>query len=380
MDKVILAPDSFKGTMSSSLVCSLMKKVILRHFPHAEVIEIPIADGGEGTVEAFLATFSHSEKIFVPVKDPYGQEMQAFMGLSDRIAVIEMAACAGLPLTKKNRNPCVTTTYGVGQLIKKALDLECRTVLVGLGGSGTNDGGCGIAAALGVRFLDKDGISFVPVGGTLKDICDIDISRIDTRIASTEIFAVCDIDNPLCGKNGAAYIFGPQKGADAEMVEFLDQGLLHLDKVVARKFGRSFADIPGTAAAGGCGYGLKVFFDAKIKMGIETLLDAVGFDRLLKGADYVFTGEGKIDGQSLRGKVVSGISKRASKAGVPVIAVVGDIGDDAVHAYRHGISAIFSTNRAAIDFSIARTRCQEDIERCMDNIVRFIKTIEQRNC
>lgn len=378
MEKIIIIPDSFKGTMSSALLCEKMKACVLAHFPHAQVISIPIADGGEGTVDAFLATFPHSEKVWTEVTGPFFSPMQSFYGISSSTAVIEMAACAGLPLTKSNRNPCITTTYGVGQLIKDALDKGCNHILVGLGGSGTNDAGCGLAAALGIRFLNAKGEHFVPTGGSLQDVCHIDVSHLDRRIKETWITAICDIDNPLFGPNGAAYIFAPQKGADARMVEQLDQGLRHIDQVVRQDLGISMAEFPGTGAAGGCGFGLKTFLHAEMKMGIETLLDEVHFENLLVDADYVITGEGKIDGQSLRGKVVSGVARRARQAGVPVIAIVGDIGDEAYRAYEHGISAIFSTNRQAIDFNKARYRCVEDLVRCTDNLMRFIKTVESR--
>lgn len=377
MKKVIIVPDSFKGTMSSVFLCEKMKACVLSHFPHAQVISIPIADGGEGTVDAFLATFPRSEKIHLEVAGPFFQPMQAFYGLGEEVAVIEMAACAGLPLTRSNRNPCLTTTYGVGQLISHAMDSGRQRILVGLGGSGTNDAGCGLAAALGVRFYNGDGESFVPTGGTLRDIRKIDLSHLDERIRRADITAICDIDNPLYGPHGAAYVFAPQKGADPAMVEFLDQGLRHLDRIVQHDLNLNLADFPGTGAAGGCGFGLKAFLGAEMKMGIETLLNEVRFDELLKDCDYVFTGEGKIDGQSLRGKVVSGVARRAQKAGVPVIAIVGDIGDDAYQSYEHGISAIFSTNRQAIDFSLARQRCADDLIRCTDNLMRFIKTIEK---
>lgn len=378
MEKIIIIPDSFKGTMSSVLLCEKIKTCVLEHFPKAQIITIPIADGGEGTVDAFLATFPYSEKVYLEVTGPFFSPVKAFYGLGQDIAVIEMASCAGLPLTRSNRNPCLTTTYGVGQLITHALNTGRRRILVGLGGSGTNDAGCGIAAALGVRFLNAKGENFVPTGGTLHDIQKIDLSGLDPRIRDSDITAICDIDNPLYGPHGAAYVFSPQKGADPTMVEFLDQGLRHLDQVVIKDLGISLSGFPGTGAAGGCGFGLKAFLGAEMKMGIETLLNEVKFDYLLKGCDYVITGEGKIDGQSLRGKVVSGVARRAQKAGVPVIAIVGDIGDDAYRSYEQGIAAIFTTNRQAVDFSVARHRCVEDLVRCTDNLMRFIKIVEDK--
>ena len=237
MKKIVLIPDSFKGTMSSTCVCNLMKEAALRYFPSLEVVSIPIADGGEGTVDAFLFVCRRGEKRRERVSGPYGSLVDSFWAMIGDTAVIEMAACAGLPLTKENRNPCITTTYGVGQLIGKALDQGCRQIVVGLGGSGTNDGGCGMAAALGVRFFNKDDEEFVPTGGSLKDIARIDLSGRDSRLDDTDVVAICDTGNPLFGLNGAAYVFAPQKGADAAMVEMLDAGLRHLDKVVEKDLG-----------------------------------------------------------------------------------------------------------------------------------------------
>ncbi len=379
MKKIVLIPDSFKGTMSSTCVCNLMKEAALRYFPSLEVVSIPIADGGEGTVDAFLFVCRRGEKRRERVSGPYGSLVDSFWAMIGDTAVIEMAACAGLPLTKENRNPCITTTYGVGQLIGKALDQGCRQIVVGLGGSGTNDGGCGMAAALGVRFFNKDDEEFVPTGGSLKDIARIDLSGRDSRLDDTDVVAICDTGNPLFGLDGAAYVFAPQKGADAAMVEMLDAGLRHLDKVVEKDLGVRAAEEAGVGAAGGCGFGMRVFLKASIRMGIDMLLDAVGFEKLLDGADYVFTGEGKMDGQSLGGKVISGVARRAKACGVPVIAVVGDIGDGIGGAYGQGVAAVFSTNRQAADFGKIRHRCMEDMDLALDNIFRLIKLAEEKS-
>lgn len=378
MKKIVLIPDSFKGTMSSAQICGLMREAALRYFPDAEVVEIPIADGGEGTVDAFLSTCHRGEKISTRVQGPYGALLGSFWGQIGDSAVIEMAACAGLPLTRENRDPSVTTTYGVGQLIEEAWNHACRQVVVGLGGSGTNDGGCGLAAALGVRFFDAGGREFVPVGGTLKNIAHIDLSQRKPFIDKMDLVAMCDTGNPLFGFNGAAYVFAPQKGADARMVEELDAGLRHLDKIVQKDLGVDASQIPGVGAAGGCGFGMVAFLGASIRMGIDMLLEAVGFDRLLQGADYVFTGEGKIDGQSLGGKVISGVAHHALQAGVPVIVVAGDVGEDIGEVYEKGVSAVFSTNRVAQDFSKVRYRCMDDLSQTMDNIFRLIRLAETR--
>lgn len=374
MKKIVLIPDSFKGTMSSAKICGIMEKAIHAYYPDAEVLPVPVADGGEGSVDAFL-TAVDGEKRTTAVKGPYFEDMEAFYGVIDggKTAIIEMAACAGLPLVGDNRNPLRTTTYGVGQLIEHALKSGCDKIILGLGGSATNEAGCGAAAALGVRFLNGGGEEFVPVGGTLSDIARVDMSSLSPSLQKAEIITMCDIDNPLYGENGAAYIFGPQKGASAEMVRELDAGLHHLAEVINGGLGIDAADMPGAGAAGGMGYGTNVFFSSKLQMGIETVLDAVRFDDILEGADIVFSGEGKIDTQSLRGKVVIGVASRTKAAGVPLIAVVGDIGDDIGEAYDMGVSAIFSINRVAVPFETAKTRAESDLYLTMDNIMRLFK-------
>ncbi|MDR0538940.1 MAG: glycerate kinase [Spirochaetaceae bacterium] len=374
MKKILLIPDSFKGTMSSAEICAIMERAILKFEPDARVISIPVADGGEGSVDAFLTALG-GEKIKTTVQGPFEQPVEGFFGIINetgaKTGVVEMAAAAGLPLALPRLNPLQATTYGAGELIKAALDAGCTKLIIGLGGSATNDGGCGAAAALGVRFFDKNGAAFVPVGGTLKDIARIDVSGRDARLETAELITMCDIDNPLYGENGAAFVFAPQKGADTQAVQFLDDGLKALAGTVRACLGLDKAAMPGAGAAGGMGYGMNVFLGSTLKMGIETVLDTVKFDELLAGADCVFSGEGKIDTQSLRGKVVIGIARRTKKAGVPLIAVVGDIGDGIEAAYDSGVSAIFSINRVAVDFSKAKARAKTDMALTMENIMRF---------
>ncbi len=354
MKKILLIPDSYKGTMSSMEICKIMKEAISMHFPQAEVVAVPVADGGEGSVDAFLAA-AGGKKVHLKVKGPYFESLGSFYGiLPDNTAVIEMAAAAGLPLVGENRHAELTTTYGAGQLIKHAAEAGCKRIIVGLGGSATNDGGTGAAAALGVRFLDSDGNSFIPVGGTLDRIARIDLSSITPALGSAELTIMCDIDNPFCGPRGAAAIFAPQKGADADLVELLDRNLGHLAEVIKRDLGKEIRDMPGSGAAGGMGGGMAAFFGGRLRPGIETVLEAVGFDSLLTGADLVISGEGRIDSQSLRGKVVIGCARRAKAAGIPLIAVVGDIGDYVEEAYAEGVSAIFSINNVAVPFEKAR--------------------------
>ncbi|RPF43202.1 glycerate kinase [Hydrogenoanaerobacterium saccharovorans] len=376
MKKILLIPDSFKGTMSSTEICSIMEERIRAYYPDAEVISIPVADGGEGSVDSFLAAVG-GKRVAVTVKGPYMQDIEAFYGVIDNgsTAVIEMAACAGLPLVGENRQAHKTTTYGVGQLMAHAAISGCKRMIVGLGGSATNDLGAGAAAALGVCFADKDGNEFVPVGENLSQIAHIDTSRLLPELKNIEIITMCDIDNPLYGKNGAAYVFAPQKGADPAMVEYLDAQLKAGAEVIRSQLGTDIAQLAGAGAAGGMGGGMVAFFGSRLQMGIETVLDTVGFDSLLQGADLVFTGEGKIDDQSLRGKVVIGVARRTKKVGVPLIAVVGDIGDHIEAAYSEGVSAVFSINRVAVDFSEAKKRSKSDMALTIDNLMRFIKSM-----
>ena len=372
MKKILLIPDSFKGTMSSGEICSIMENAIRNYYPEAHIISIPVADGGEGSVDSFLAAVG-GRKITTTVKGPYFNDIQSFYGiLPDNTAVIEMAAAAGLPLVGDDLNPGKTTTYGVGQLIEQAAKAGCKKMIIGLGGSATNDGGAGSAAALGVRFINAAGEAFIPTGETLCEISSIDVSGLNPLLDGVEIITMCDIDNPLCGPQGAAAVFGPQKGADEAMVKLLDANLAHMAGVIKRDLGKDIIDLAGAGAAGGMGAGMTAFLDSRLQMGIETVLETVQFDSLLKGADMVFTGEGKIDSQSLRGKVVIGVARRTKKAGIPLIAIVGDIGDNTEGAYQEGVSAIFSINRVAVPFKEAKLRAKSDLALTMDNLFRFI--------
>ena len=378
MKKILLIPDSFKGTMSSGEICSIMKNSIQNYYPEAQIIGIPVADGGEGSVDSFLAAVG-GQKITVTVKGPYFEDIQSFYGiLADGTAVIEMAAAAGLPLVGDNLHPDKTTTYGVGQLIKHAAEAGSKKIIIGLGGSATNDGGTGAVSALGIRFLNASGQAFIPTGGTLNEISSIDMSGLDPLLADLEIITMCDIDNPLCGPSGAAAVFGPQKGADEAMVKLLDANLAHMAEMIKRDLGKDITDLPGAGAAGGMGAGMSAFLDSRLQMGIETVLDTVKFDSLLHGADMVFSGEGKIDFQSLRGKVVIGVARRTKKAGIPLIAIVGDIGDSIEGAYNEGVSAIFSINRVAVPFKEAKPRSKSDLALTMDNLMRFISIFPAR--
>ena len=373
MEKILLVPDSFKGTLSSRQVCQVMAGQLRRFFPQAQVKSIPVADGGEGSVEAFLAA-AGGERRTRTVTGPFGEPVEAFYGIlgDGRTAVIEMAACAGLPLAEGRLNPERATTYGVGELLLAAKEAGCTKAILGLGGSCTNDGGAGAAAALGAKFTRADGAAFIPTGGTLGEIAALDVSPVAQALQGMELTAMCDIDNPLYGEAGAAVVFAPQKGADAAMVARLDAGLRHLGQVSARCLGRDFSHLPGAGAAGGLGFGMAAFCGAQLRMGIDAVLDAVGFDSLLPGTDVVFTGEGKIDSQSARGKVVSGVAARCRKAGVPVVAVVGQIGQGFEEMYQQGLTAVFSINRAAQPFAESRFHAGENLALTMENIARLL--------
>lgn len=374
MKKIVLMPDSFKGTMSSSEICAIMRDCIVAHFPKCEVVSIPVADGGEGTVDCMLEAVG-GERVTLRVKGPFMEDIESFYAVIDggKTAVIEMAAAAGLPMVGERKDPCITTTYGVGQLMADAVRRGCRKIVVGLGGSCTNDMGVGAAAGAGVRFYDADGAEFIPTGATLDRISAIDVSALRTLFEGVSIVAMCDIDNPLYGESGAAYVFAPQKGADGQTVKLLDDNLRAGAKVVCDSLGVDVSAIAGAGAAGGMGAGMVAFFGAELKSGIETVLDTVKFDAVAADADVIFTGEGKIDSQSLRGKVVIGVARRAKALGVPVIAIVGDIGDGIEPAYDMGVSAIFSTNRVAVDFSRAKLRARSDMALTVDTALRMLK-------
>jgi glycerate kinase len=374
MDKFILIPDSFKGTLSSNTVCDIMAMQIKRHFPNSDIYAIPVADGGEGSVNCFLTALGGREVNLV-VNGPYLTPVDSFYGIlaDGKTAVIEMSAAAGLPMVEDNKNPALTSTYGVGELIMHALDKGVKKIIMGLGGSCTNDFGCGCASACGVKFFDNLGKEFIPTGGSLKDIAKIDLSNLDSRLESVEIITMCDIDNPPYGESGASYVFAPQKGADKQMVELLDQGVKHVCSIVKEQLGIELDQVKGGGAAGAMGAGMVAFFNSKLKMGIAVVLDTVKFDYIAKGAKAVFTGEGKLDSQSLGGKVVIGVSRRAKALGVPVIAVVGGADADLEKAYEQGVSAVFTINRLPQDLSISKTQSDVNLAFTMDNILRTLK-------
>lgn len=378
MRKYVVIPDSFKGCLSSGEICGIIAREIRRRDPEARVCALPVADGGEGTVDAFLGALG-GEKVAVPCRDPYGRPLTAHYGLfpDGKTAVIEMAAAAGLPLVGEDRRVADTTTYGVGQLIAHALKRGAERILLGLGGSATNDGGCGAAAALGVEFLDAEGKAFVPVGGTLRRIAHIRTGGLLPALRQAEVIAMCDIDNPLCGESGAAAVFSPQKGADAATVRMLDEGLAHLAAVIEKDLGRSLLTLPGGGAAGGFGAGSVAFLGARLQMGIEAVLDLTDFDRLAADAYLVITGEGRLDSQSLRGKVVVGVARRARALGVPVVALVGSSETDIAAAYDAGVTAVFPINPAPTTLSEALAHARTHLAFTAENVLRFARCLEE---
>lgn len=376
MKKCVVVSDSFKGTVSSREICAIAQQVIPRHFPACEVVCIPVADGGEGTVDCFVQAMG-AQRVGVTVTNALGEKSAAAYARLGELAIIEMAAAAGLPQVGALRCPGTATTYGVGELIAHAIDSGCRKILLGLGGSATNDGGCGCAAALGVRFYDADGQSFVPVGDTLGRIVRIDTAEAEALLRSVEITVMCDVTNPLYGPTGAAYVFAPQKGADAEKVKSLDAGLRHFGDVIRSQYGLDVSAMPGAGAAGGMGAGCVALLGGTIQSGIDAVLDVTGFDRQLEGADLVITGEGRIDSQSADGKVVSGVARRTRAKGVPLIAIAGGIADSAGAVYDIGVSAMFSTDRAALPVDMLGARSPSDYEATLSDIMSLIAIAER---
>lgn len=374
MQNFILVPDSFKGTLSAIEVCNIMKSSIKNLYKDANIISVPVADGGEGTVDAFLYALG-GEKKSVWVSDAFNEQkiLAHYAMLKDNIAVIEMATCAGLPLVKNRLEPDKTTTFGVGELIIDAINNGAKKIILGLGGSATNDGGCGMAAALGVKFKDEQDQKFIPTGGTLSQIYKIDMNNIYSKIKDIEFISMCDVDNPLCGRLGASAVFAPQKGADEDMVKLLDEGLAHLAKIIKRDLHIEVKDIKGAGAAGGLGAGSIAFLQSKLTKGIDVVLDTINFDELVSKADIVFTGEGKFDSQSLHGKVVMGVANRSQKYKTPVIVVTGAIGENIQEAYNKGITAIFSINKEPMEFSKSALKSKENMILTMENILRLLK-------
>jgi glycerate kinase len=364
--KVIIAPDSFKGNLTAVEVANHIEKGVLSAGSDIIVRKIPVADGGEGTVDAMI-TGAGGNKVHTRVNGPLMDEIDSFFGVlgDGKTAVIEMATASGLTLVPPGKmNPLETTTYGVGQLILAALDMGCSKIIIGLGGSSTNDGGMGMAQALGAVFYDEN-MKPLGIGGKYTGLVrSVDLSMLDRRLGSTNVIAACDVSNPLCGPNGASAVFGPQKGATPEMVKFLDSSLLN--------YGKKIMSVPGSGAAGGLGAGLLAFAGAVMKPGIEIVLDSCDAENHIMGSDLVITGEGKTDAQTAFGKVPAGIASLASKYNVPVVCLSGGLGDDYEEVYKCGIDAAFSNVPDAMSLEEAKARSGEFLEKTARSIMRLV--------
>ena len=340
--KLIFASDSFKGSLSSKRTAELLTKAAREVFGTCECIGVPIADGGEGTVDAVIDALK-GEKTDILVHDPLMDRIRASYGIVGDKAVIEMAEASGLTLVPEPlRDPLVTTTYGTGELIRDALSRGCRELYIAIGGSATNDGGMGCLRALGARFLDQDGNELSGCGKDLSAVTKIDLDRLDSRLSDASVTVLCDVKNPLCGKNGATYTFAKQKGATAETMKLLENGMQNYRNVIKRRFGIDCDLIEGTGAAGGLGAALRVFLHAAMQSWIETVLELIGFDALLDGADFIVTGEGRADAQSVCGKVMQGVALHAKARGIPVYGLCGSLGDGAELLYDCGIASLYS--------------------------------------
>jgi glycerate kinase len=372
--RIIVAPDSFKGSASALRVAQAMARGVLAVFPGAEVVKVPIADGGEGTVAALLDATGGEERRAV-VRGPLGEPVEAGWGVlgDGRTAVIEMAAASGLPLVPRDRrDPRLTTTFGTGQLVRAALDAGLARLVIGIGGSATNDGGTGLARALGVRFLDEAGRELPEGGAALGRLRRIDLAGLDPRLAGAEVMVACDVDNPLTGPRGASAVYGPQKGATPEMVALLDAALATYAGVARAATGRDVASLPGAGAAGGLGAGLLFFTPARLRPGVELVLEATGFDRLVAGATLVITGEGRTDAQTAMGKAPVGVAAAARRHGVPVVCLSGGLGDGADEVLGRGIDALASVSPGPMGLEEAMARAEALVEAAAARLCRLI--------
>lgn len=373
--KIVIAPDSFKGSVSALKAANAMEQGLRRVFPDAIIEKIPMADGGEGTVQSLVDATGghlHTRRVLAPLEN----EVDAQFGiLSDgETAVIEMASASGLTRVEPHeRNPLRTTTYGTGQLIHTALEAGCRRLIIGIGGSATNDGGAGMAEALGVRLLDTNGKQIQRGGGSLGQLASIDVTGLHPAIAETETVVACDVNNPLTGPDGASHIYGPQKGATPEMIETLDGYLAHFDDILRQTLGKSFNDIPGAGAAGGLGAGLMAFLNAELRLGIDIMIDAVNLKERVKGAAVVFTGEGQLDFQTVFGKTPVGVAKVAKAYDIPVIAIAGGIAEGAEAVYDAGIDAMLGIVQEPMSLENAVTDASRLIADIAEQAARLIK-------
>ena len=373
--RILIAPDSYKGSLSALEVARAMKKGMLKVFPEAEIVLAPIADGGEGTVDA-LVTATGGTIVRETVSGPLGEPVDSFWGIlgDSSAAVIEMAAASGLTLIPEaERNPRVTSSRGTGQLMKSAMDRGFRKLIIGMGGSATNDGGAGMARALGVKFLDSQGWELPEGGAALSDLAEIDLSGIDSRIKETEIVVACDVDNPLCGPRGASEVYGPQKGASAEVIKELDAALENFGKVASMSTGRDVAALPGAGAAGGMGAGLMFFPPAVLRPGIEIVFEFLGLASLIQKADIVITGEGKTDFQTVFGKAPAGVGDLAGHFGKVALCISGSLGNGAEKILNHGIQAAVSIVPRPMSLNECMQSAEILVEQAADRVARLLK-------
>lgn len=371
---ILLAPNSFRGSLSSSSAAQYLEEGILRVLSSVNCLKFPLADGGEGTVDA-IVTALHGNKIQVDVHDALMRPVKACIGLVDegKTAVIEMASASGIELLKpEERNPWLTTTFGTGELINAALDLSCTRIIIGIGGSATNDGGAGMAAALGARFTNQQGSPFIPCGGQLSEVDTIDVSALDKRLSATEILVACDVRNILTGPDGASIVFGPQKGATTEMTLKLDMAMLHYSKKIECYLGKEVSSIPGSGAAGGLGAGLMAFTGASLVSGFDLISEIGNLEKLIKLADLIVTGEGKMDSQTPSGKAIAGISLLAKKHGKPLIAVTGTIDPGAEELYNMGLHLILPLTERPLSLTDAMRIAPELMCNGGERIARII--------
>ena len=373
--KILIAPDSFKESLSAEGVANAIARGFKTIFSNAELVLLPVADGGEGTTDSLIAA-TKGQRFTQQATGPLGEPVEAFWGLlgDGQTAVVETAAASGLDLIDSSqRDPLTATTRGTGELILAAIDQGAKHIIVGLGGSATNDGGAGMLQALGVGLLDASGEQIPSGGAGLAKLDQIDLSNLDPRLAGVRFDVACDVDNPLIGDNGASTIFGPQKGATPEMVDILDANLAHFAAITQQATNKDIVNIPGAGAAGGLGGAFLGFLNATLKSGIDIVLDTVDFETHLEGASLVVTGEGRIDSQSIRGKTPVGVSKRAKAAGnIPVIALAGGVSSDAEVVYEHGIDAVFSVVQGVSTLEGALAEAEDNLYRTAHNVARVM--------
>lgn len=371
---IVLAPDSFKESMTAKEVCEAMERGIRKANSQIRCIHVPMADGGEGTMQS-LVDATGGRVYSKEVVGPLGNNVVAEYGIlgNGEIGVIEMASASGIHLVdSEKRNPLITTTFGTGQLIKACLDKGVKKLLIGIGGSATNDGGAGFIQALGGRLLDENGDDLSYGGGALAKLHTIDLSNLDERLKYVSVEVACDVNNPLCGKEGASYVFGPQKGATREMIEILDQNLSHYAEVIKEQLGKDVISKAGAGAAGGLGAGLMAFLDVKLKSGIEMVIEYANLEEKVRDADMVWTGEGSIDFQTQYGKTTLGVAMIAKKYNKPVIALAGRVGNDIDVLYDKGIDAIFGIMRGVTSIEEALVKGPENVEKTSENIIRLL--------